>query len=717
MSCAGAIPNGTATCRLNGASPRCEVASCDAGYYQAGPLTCLAATGGLCSSCAGDEDCPTPGDRCLSVGGRDVCGYDCSADNLHGTPEGECPAGFSCTDVGAGDLQCVPTSDSCDCLPGDEGGTRTCSTTNAEGTCYGVETCDPTAGWSACSAPTPAAETCNGQDDNCNGQADEGVTHDPTTCDNTVSGVGTCTGTYVCTGAGGWQCPVATPAVEVCNFADDDCDGAVDETFKNAGGQYVDDDNCGSCGVSCSGAIANGVAFCNDAGGAPRCEVAACDSGYYQASPLTCLPATDNTCGTCATDANCPTPGDRCLLVDGRNVCGYDCAAGNLHGTPEGECPAGFSCTDLGAGDRQCVPTSASCDCLPGDGGTTRTCEQSNDQGTCYGIETCDPATGWTGCTAWVPAAETCDGQDNNCNGRADEDVTHDPVTCSETVNGNTCSAPWVCSGAGGWTCDVATPQAETCNFADDDCDGEVDEDFRDASGLYVHDAHCRTCGASCDGAVSNATAYCDANGGNPRCEIASCDAGYWQASDTVCLPAVVDTCSACVSDEDCSTPGDRCVPIDGGMYCGQDCSAGNVYGNPAGSCSQAGFVCQAFSGGSDQCVPASASCDCLAGDEGKTRICTDANAAGTCYGVEVCDPAAGWLGCTAKTPVAETCNGLDDDCDSAVDEGVAHDPATCSSSVSGVPSTPPRSRPATSRTTTATATSTSSSATLRAAT
>ncbi|PIE16238.1 MAG: hypothetical protein CSA66_07605 [Proteobacteria bacterium] len=215
------------------------------------------------------------------------------------------------------------------------------------------------------------------------------MVHDPATCDNTVAGVGTCSATYVCQGALGWRCPVATPVAERCNFTDDDCDDEIDEDFRVATGQYVHDANCGSCGVSCAGAIPNATATCRLNGETPRCEVASCDTGYYQASPLTCLPSEDNACLACATDVNCGTPGDRCLELDGGYYCGRDCSAGNLHGTDEGVCPAGYACQVQGDGGQQCVPISGSCACLPGDDGNTRTCSIANDDGTCFGVETC----------------------------------------------------------------------------------------------------------------------------------------------------------------------------------------------------------------------------------------------------------------------------------------------------------------------------------------
>ena len=63
----------------------------------------------------------------------------------------------------------------------------------------------------------------------------------------TVSPAGTCAGVYGCAGGGaGCQGPIA--ATETCNNQDDDCDGATDEDFLDAAtGLYLSIDHCGSC--------------------------------------------------------------------------------------------------------------------------------------------------------------------------------------------------------------------------------------------------------------------------------------------------------------------------------------------------------------------------------------------------------------------------------------------------------------------------------------
>jgi hypothetical protein len=75
-----------------------------------------------------------------------------------------------------------------------------------------------------------AAELCNAADDDCDGRTDEDFDELGAAC---TEGEGLCErpGVFICGGGGGVLCnaPVGAPAPEVCNAQDDDCDGAVDE--------------------------------------------------------------------------------------------------------------------------------------------------------------------------------------------------------------------------------------------------------------------------------------------------------------------------------------------------------------------------------------------------------------------------------------------------------------------------------------------------------
>lgn len=88
-------------------------------------------------------------------------------------------------------------------------------------------------------------------------------------------------------------------SVEICNGADDDCDGNVDEDFDFAS----DEANCGTCGNVCN--FANGTGMCQ----AGDCLVTGCDTGFGD-----CNGRSNDGCESeSATDANnCGRCGNRC---------------------------------------------------------------------------------------------------------------------------------------------------------------------------------------------------------------------------------------------------------------------------------------------------------------------------------------------------------------------------------------------------------------------
>jgi hypothetical protein len=76
------------------------------------------------------------------------------------------------------------------------------------------------------------AETCNGRDDDCDGQVDEDYPERGQSCDG--NDADQCAeGTRTCVGAAGAVCSDETDdTVELCNGADDDCDGMIDEEVE-----------------------------------------------------------------------------------------------------------------------------------------------------------------------------------------------------------------------------------------------------------------------------------------------------------------------------------------------------------------------------------------------------------------------------------------------------------------------------------------------------
>ncbi|MFH1430222.1 MAG: MopE-related protein [Candidatus Uhrbacteria bacterium] len=108
---------------------------------------------------------------------------------------------------------------------------------------------------------TPIEERCNGRDDDCDGLTDEEYPEIDVPC---TAGVGACAqdGVVVC-GVDGYSvvCSVdpTAPSAEVCDGSDNDCDGITDEDIA---GRSCYDGTIGTAGL---GICTAGVATCEDA--------------------------------------------------------------------------------------------------------------------------------------------------------------------------------------------------------------------------------------------------------------------------------------------------------------------------------------------------------------------------------------------------------------------------------------------------------------------
>ncbi len=115
--------------------------------------------------------------------------------------------------------------------------------------------------------------------------------------------------------------------------------------------------------------------------------------------------------------------------------------------------------------DNNCDGTvDEGCKCVDGN---TRACGKVT--GECSaGTQTCTGGV-WGGCSGGTkPAAEKCDGKDNDCDGKADEDLTR---SCNTK-----CGAGTETCSLGSWIgCTAPKPSAEICDGKDNDCDGVVD--------------------------------------------------------------------------------------------------------------------------------------------------------------------------------------------------------------------------------------------------
>ncbi|MBI3180776.1 MAG: hypothetical protein HYZ28_01395 [Myxococcales bacterium] len=351
-----------------------------------------------------------------------------------------CPEGYSCNEVTPGRVQCMPTFKTCDCSPKTLGLAKGCQSSNDAGSCYGAEVCQADGGFTACTAKSAKPEACNGVDDDCDGLIDDL----PARPCARSSSFGICTGDESCKSEA-WVCDAPLPGPEKCDLSDNDCDGAADEDYKDSAGRYVAREHCGGCGLDCLKLISLATAAqCYlDATGASACRATACQTGYFPyADGGVCLKLPDTLCRPCAVDSDCVGPGSACLNLGKERVCGRSCGPSS----PYGGCPAGYSCRTWDGG-QQCAPVSSTCECSLSRLGSARGCSIS----TCSGYQLCalDGGTpAWSACDVASYNPEICDAVDNNCDGRVDEGFRNPSTGKYDAVQScgfcnNDCSKYW----------------------------------------------------------------------------------------------------------------------------------------------------------------------------------------------------------------------------------------------------------------------------------
>lgn len=582
-----------------------------------------------------------------------------NAAHCHGTPLG---GGAGCDDRNActRDDRCVPQGDAVVC----EGTAQDCS----DGDLCTQDRCDPATG--ACvHPPVDCADGNSCTTDVC----------DPATgeCrrDNVAGACGdgrVCTTGQTCVGGncGGGE-PVACPQPEcgsnVCMEEDggcrlrayggNDCPASGNQCIS----VYCENNHCQMTNLSFTPCTIPG--FC----GIAQCIRGGCQAAVTFPCPDDGNPCTDEVCpgcthppkadGTPCVDQCRTCQGGVCsdtpVSCDDANPCTADSCdpvAGCLHAPLT--CDDGNSCTaDLCSPSEGCQHqplAGAFCDdgiacteqdrCVAGQGGGM-VCA-----GTVPGCDDGNPCTTDTG----VVAGGLCSCRhdvlnDSCCSGGS-------PVSCDD---GNSCTAD-ACDSATGacrhdlLSCDDANPCTE------DTCDPNTG---------------CISRSAPREGQVCDDLNSCT---GNDVCADGTCR-GTMRADGEAC-----DDANVCTSDDRCFTG--HCVGfgVEGGTPCddGNSCTAGDscVYGengDPAchGAARAIGSPCDdrnACTTG-DRCVappvggenPVCSGPDPVSCDDGNR--CTS----------DSCDPSMGCVhgGTGTPNPPAETCNGLDDDCDGLVDE------------------------------------------------
>ena len=419
-------------------------------------------------------------------------------------------------------------------------------------------------GPAACDPNQVHPEACNGVDDNCDGQIDEGfdLQNDELNCGacgiqcnkpgaQTKCVSGSCTitgcfpgfldrdhdttGTYATSDGCEYMCFTSNAGVEACDGLDNDCNGVVDEGFDKTS----DPQNCGACGRTCEFFGATGHCGNSTCTFDPATD---CQPGFfdidhnpangceYQCAPsnggVEACDLRDNNCNGAVDEgfrftsdpANC----GRCGLVCQFPHATPSCTLGTCRFEPQTDCLAGF---------------------VDADGKQLDGCEYQ--------------------CTKTNGGVEICDGIDNDCNGVADDDTVDAGLACASTTppHGVCIANGALTCAAGHLICSGATEGVrELCNNLDDDCDGTIDDGVTQGcydgapatSGIGVCRAGFATCAAGVFGACANEVTpraeLC--NGLDDDCNGAVDDAPGGGAITATCYtgPAATENVGTCTS-------------------------------------------------------------------------------------------------------------------------------------------------------------------------
>ena len=258
------------------------------------------------------------------------------------------------------------------------------------------------------------------------------------------------------------------------------------------------------------------------------------------------------------------------------------------------------------------------------------------------------------------PTPEVCNGADDDCNGTADDgfdvggncdgvgDCGPGLVQCRSDVL-TRCSTDPGASHAG--------DLAETCNGTDEDCDGRIDETFM--------------IGRPCPGQCGEGRLECAAAGDL----ICSTDPGgsVYEVSPEVCNDA----------DDDCDGA------IDEGLNLGGLCAAVGICSAGVFECAADGRVICSTGPGASEDEAAIEACNQI-DDDCDGRADEDFSLGQACDGRGACGAgtrecaADGSARCSTEASGSddesfpEGCNGSDDDCNGAVDDGAACGGDTC---------------------------------------
>ena len=631
---------------------------------------CMPVHAKACNPCGKSQECQglVIGMKtvCVDMGpAGSFCGGDCSAKGL------PCPAGFACEEVMSveEDLspQCVPESGECDCsvVAIEEALATSCYAENEFGLCEGERVCGEE-GLSQCSAPEPAAEICNGEDDDCNGVADNDLVKEECFVENQY---GACPGTVLCVG-GEAICQGKEPAAETCDGLDNNCSGKIDEGFSDC-----DQDGIADC-----------LEGDDDADGWPdESDNCPCFQNPTQldfdgdGQGNACDQDDDNDGVLDAEDCAPLDPAAYPGMPEACNGLDDDCDDLVDEGFLDTDQDGDADCVDLDDDDDGIPDTLDNCPGLPNEDqldtdfdNKGNPCDPDDDGDGYADDNDCDAVNA----DVFPGAPELCDCVDNNCDGVADEgfkDTDGDGIAdcCEDDTDGdgvpNGIDNCIYTENADQLNTD-GDVQGDACD-PDDDNDGVIDElDCNPTEKLAYPEAPevCDGVDNDCDGVVDNAFPDLDGDG------VADCvdpdDDGDLVPDGSDICPFTPDPLQL---DYDQDGLGDECDGDDDGDgdYDLADCEPLNplVHKNAVELCNGKDDNCnnKVDEEGAAGCIPVFPDTDedGFGKEDGDKCLCGMSPPYISFFGGDCDDDNE-----LVNPAVLEICNGLDDDCDGLSD-------------------------------------------------